>query len=1112
MRVVFECSWREEDCASLPDDRLQQLDPIFRLHAEQSTISDQPSCFRVVRPDSILWPSSRICLSDNTTGVITLHVSSMPDDLFVSAAELDEKPLLPDLSGLAEDQRSDVQKLIEEFNTLFSKGKSDLGRVNPESEVFHRIELKPDSSPPTRLRAMSSYSEREIEFIEKEVAMLIELGIVKASSSPWISAPVCVKKQDGELRLCIDFRPLNKCTVPDPYPLPLIDNLLRKMSKAKYITTVDIASAFWQIPMYPAHTKYTGFITPRGKYEWLRMPFGLKNASSTFQRFMDEVLEGCPFAQAYMDDVFIFSQTWEEHCKHLREVFTRLNNHHVKLKLGKCAFGAPEVKCLGHIVGNGLIKPDPDNVSDILSLPVPRDVTSLRSVLGAAGYYREYIHDFALITAPMAKLLKKNVPFVWSAECQEAYNELKRRLTSDPVLKLPDFSRPFILTTDWSKLAIGAVLSQIDPETGFDHPVAFKSRLLTPAESNYAPTEGECLALVWAVQKFRVFLDGRHFTIYTDHQALQWLDTKRHQNSKLERWALRLQEYDFTVKYKKGEENLVADCLSRCATISAIFVLAVSPVWPQTAKKQKELDDVPCVICGDPHGDDNIVICDGCRRCFHLRCLLPPRSTVPSGEWFCPACDLFCGERGVARLREIENSQTPLQYHPWDPYLDPDLLGYVRAGHAIELLHALPPRAALDVRRRGSYYMKHPVIDEWLMIFKKVRRKPACWLVCPPVQFRWDVIAMVHDVLGHSGITQTLVVVHQHFHWVGMKSDIELYVSTCEACQRVKARVPDHPPLQHPVEFGPLNHVHIDLFGPMLKNLSPKAPSHNNPKLYVVVMVDYFTKVAELYPVVDKSSLNVARAFFHAWICRYGVPENVTSDNGQEFSGDFAHMLKRLNIKHIHTSPNHPSANGTVERVNQNIKRMLTSHFNEHPTDWVECLPQILHAYMRSPHEALNLICPFEMLLGFLPKLPIAVRDVLVGVVEALSPAQYVVGLQDKLRCRHDQIQLVLQRKINRNILAKLRPKANKSAVTVGDLVLEIGPSRGPLRTNCRGPYLVIALDESGTHATLSTGGTDLRTSRHFKRHTSQLVPFRPTPPAAVSGGGNAVNFSGIAI
>jgi RNase H-like domain found in reverse transcriptase len=214
---------------------------------------------------------------------------------------------------------------------------------------------------------------------------------------------------------------------------------------------------------------------------------------------MDEVLQDIDFVVAYLDDIFVFSILWDEPCAHLDAVFNRLRQFNVKLKLAKSHFGASSVRCLGHVVGNGELRPDPDNVSAILNLPEPKDVPTLRSVLGMAGYYRDYIPNFARETEPMARLLQKNTPWEWSPECTAAFNMLKQQITSDPVLRLPDPNLQFILTTDWSRLAIGAVLSQKDPHTGFDHPVAYKSRLLSSAEKNYAPTEGECLALIWAI-------------------------------------------------------------------------------------------------------------------------------------------------------------------------------------------------------------------------------------------------------------------------------------------------------------------------------------------------------------------------------------------------------------------------------------------------------------------------------------------------------------------------------------------------------------------------------------------------------------------------------------
>ena len=272
--------------------------------------------------------------------------------------------------------------------------------------------------------------------------------------------------------------------------------------------------------------------------------------------------------------------------------------------------------------------------------------------------------------------------------------------------------------------------------------------------------------------------------------------------------------------------------------------------------------------------------------------------------------------------------------------------------------------------------------------------------------------------------------------------------------------------------------------------------------MYVIAMVDYFTKVAELYPVEDKSAMTVARAFYHAWICRYGVPEKLTSDNGSEFQSDFTHMVQRLGIEHIYTSANHPSTNGAVERVNQTIKRMLTSHFNEHPTNWLDSLPQMLFSYMRSPHRSLDFLCPSDMLLGFLPKIPIAVRDVVIAHVEAASPAEYVIGLQDHLRNQYNHIKTVLDRQITNNILSSMDPPKRKNPdLNVGDLVLEVAPGRGPLQTNTRGPFLIVDLDDSRTHATLSTGTTQFKDARLFNRYTSHLVLFKAKPPAAALGG-----------
>jgi hypothetical protein len=318
-----------------------------------------------------------------------------------------------------------------------------------------------------------------------------------------------------------------------------------------------------------------------------------------------------------------------------------------------------------------------------------------------------------------------------------------------------------------------------------------------------------------------------------------------------------------------------------------------------------------------------------------------------------------------------------------------------------------------------------------------------------------------------------------------------------------------------------MDHVHLDLFGPYERMLSdPPSGPRDCTKVYVLVMIDYFTKVAELVPIPNKVPMTVARSFFNVWICRYGVPSVVTTDNGSEFLSDFVHMISRLGIKHIPTSPNHPPSNGAAERLVQTVKIMLIKHFNDHPYQWTDKLPFVQHAYMRSPHSALKGLAPFEMLYAYLPKLPLAVGDVLAcNAVIDMTPQQYFQHAVDVREQRQKQISLILEQKMHKNIMARqkqLLKKRKTSQIKIGDLVMELPPSPGPLCTNLKGPFLVVDLNVNQNIAVLQTGGTANKPKRLFKRHTSHLVVFKDKPPpsrlvilAAVLGGGSLLCDAG---
>jgi hypothetical protein len=391
---------------------------------------------------------------------------------------------------------------------------------------------------------------------------LLEGGIFSPSCSPYASPLVIVKKLDGSIRPCVDFRKLNNVTVADSHPLPHVDESIEFLSGAKYLTTLDLFAGFMQVPMDESSKKYTAFITARGLYEFNYLPFGLRNAPATFSRLMQFVLSGLLFESAilYMDDILIASQTWEEHLKHLERVFKRLEHYDLRLKMKKCLFARRSLPFLGYLVSTKGIEPDPANTNKIKAFSRPKTVTQVRSFLGFTNYYQRFIEGYAKIAKPLYNLTQKAVKFAWSPECQTAFETLKTRLTEAPILVYPHFDRPFTIATDTSNTGCGAVLSQVI--NGRDQPVAYYSKHFDRAEARYETVEQELYAVILALKHWKHYLYGNQVYVYSDQRSLSW-GIRQSDSPRMMRWIQKLAEFDVQIFYRPGKKNGPADFLSR---------------------------------------------------------------------------------------------------------------------------------------------------------------------------------------------------------------------------------------------------------------------------------------------------------------------------------------------------------------------------------------------------------------------------------------------------------------------------------------------------------------------------------------------------------------------
>ncbi|XP_022157022.1 uncharacterized protein LOC111023849 [Momordica charantia] len=466
--------------------------------------------------------------------------------------------------------------------------RKDLPGLPPSREVDFCIELLPGTAPISK--APYRIAPAELKKLKLQLEELLDKGFIRPSVSPWGAPVLFVKKKDGSMRLCIDYRELNKVTVKNKYPLPRTDDLFYQLQGAKVFSKINLRSGYHQLRLKEVDISKTTFRTRYGHYEFVVMSFGLTNAPAAFMDLMNRVFKEYldSFVIVFIDDILIYSKTEQCHEEHLRQVLTTLRGNKLYAKFSKCEFWLDQVAFLGHIVTREGIAVDPAKVEAVSHWPRPSSVTEIRSFLGLAGYYRKFIQNFSRVAARLTQLTRKNATFTWSSECEEAFQELKKRLVSAPVLTVPDGTGGLVVYGDASRRGLGCVLMQ------HGKVIAYASRQLKAHELNYLTHDLELAAVVFALKLWRHYLYGERIQVFTDHQSLKYLFTQKELNLRQGRWLELVKDYDCEISYHSGQAKVVADALSRRAASVASLVAICSPMHSELESLEVELtvDDV----------------------------------------------------------------------------------------------------------------------------------------------------------------------------------------------------------------------------------------------------------------------------------------------------------------------------------------------------------------------------------------------------------------------------------------------------------------------------------------------------------------------------------------
>lgn len=1038
-------------------------------------------------PQTLIVPTlalQDIVLEEPRSSVSDQHVLSIQHS---SSSRLKEIEVRSHLDSLNPEEMQSILKLIHEFNDLYLLPGDKLSTI---PNITHRIITKTDEPINVRPYRIPHAYKKEVD---RQLEEMKAQNIITESDSPYNFPLLVVPKKPGPdgkrgLRICVDFRRLNEVSLGQSYPIPNISDILDCLSNSRYFSTIDLASAFWQIKMEKSDAHKTAFSSGFSKYHFLRCPFGLANAPSTMARVMSNVLGSVKGlrAFAYLDDVIVYSPDLKRHEDDLRTLFTAMRKFNLKIQPEKCAYFRKEVVYLGHHISEKGILPDESKIQVLKTMSPPKNLKEVKSFIAFCSYYRKFVKNFAQIALPLTKLTKKDVHFRWTSQEQAAFEQLIHCLTNPPVLQFPDFTKTFNISPDASLFSIGAILSQ--GPIGKDLPIAYASKTLSKAESNWSVTDRECYSIIYALRHFHPYVYGRRVKIFSDHRPLTWLFKNKNLNSRLFRWSLEIGQYDYEIIYRKGANN-PADHLSRIISVNK------DEVENCEGRAEAEMQCQVSQASGDPTVNipDPVNFADPYQQFLKLqetRVIMNPlvqeiaqdikaavRSSNIDSVVFFITKDLV-GIQHIPYPSAVENlksrstidtiTRVPLQklcvlFVAYKERISEPLNGQ-RLFTTIttlknELLKSSSQRILIQEIPDPIESQQFRVMVRHIFINSPFRVTLVPYRVITildPSQ-RELIIKQYHGNLihGHEGMNRTYKKLKARFRWEHMKEQVEDFVKKCPECQINKTRTQRNTKVPMQISFTPyepFQKLNVDLMGPLPLSI------HGNR--YILSAQCDLTKYNIAIPLPNQESETIARALVKEIFLIYGSPRYILTDLGSNFVGQLIQDLCKLfKIKKLQTTAFHPQANGSVEKSHQLFTNYLKHFINTNQDNWCELLPFASFAINTNVHTGTKHV-PFELVFGRQAAIPSASHQ---PPPFTYNYDDYLMELRQRLHLSHKEARDHLEKSkaIYKHYYDRTLKPVN---FNVGDQVLlqneqvKKGTSR-KLTPSWLGPFLVEAVE-----------------------------------------------------